>query len=134
MIVAYDGSEESRAALLWALRETAPDAPILPVAVLGHEPSPVPVLSRLPGAPSERNRAARRIASAWNEDGADLHDLVELRFEHGHPAEALAAVAESEDAELIVIGHHRGRRVQGLRPSVAEDLVRRAPCPVVVVP
>lgn len=133
VVVAYDGSDEARAALLWALRDGA-DGPVLPVAVLGHEPSPVPGVSRLPGGPDERSRVARRIAEAWNEDGADLRDVAELRFEHGRPARTLAAVAEAEHAELIVIGHHRGRRLQGLRASVAEDLVRLSPCPVVVVP
>lgn len=134
VIVAYDGSDESRAALLWALHDTAPDGVVLPVAVLGHEPSPVPGLSRLPGAPEERSHVARRIAGAWDEDGAELRDIAELRFEHGHPAEVLAAVAEREDAAMIVVGHHRGRRLQSLRPSVAEDLLRKARCPVVVVP
>ena len=50
LIVAYDGSDEARSALLWALREAAPDGAVLPVAVLGREPSPLPVLSRLPWA------------------------------------------------------------------------------------
>jgi len=134
VVVGYDGSEESRSALLWALRDTAPDGTVVPVAVLGHEPSPVPGVSLVPGVPDERARVARRIAGAWDADGADLRDVAELRFEHGHPASVLAAVAASEDAEMIVVGHHRGRRLAALRPSVAEDLLREAHCPVVVVP
>lgn len=133
VLVAYDGSEESRAALLWALRETPLDHAVRPVAVLGHEPSPLPVVGRLPGMPDEVSRAARRIAAAWDIDGAALRDVAELRLEHGHPAETLARIAAEEDAELIVVGHHRGRHAEALRASVAEDLLRLAPCPVVVV-
>jgi nucleotide-binding universal stress UspA family protein len=133
VVVAYDGSEESRTALLWALHETPATGRVLPVAVLGHEPSPLPVLSRLPGPPDEAERVALRIASRWNEDGRDLHDVADLRFERGHPAEVLARIAEDEDAEMIVLGHDRSRWASGLRASVAEDLLRLAPCPVIIV-
>ena len=133
VVVAYDGSDESRGALLWALTESAPEQPLMPVAVLGHQPSPLPLVDRVPHAPDEADRVARRIVSRWDEDGLALRDVAELRIERGHPAQVLARIAEEEGAELIVIGHHRGRRVGALRASVAEDLLRLAPCPVAVV-
>jgi nucleotide-binding universal stress UspA family protein len=111
-VVAYDGTDEARAALLWALAEKAP---VVPVAVLENE------------------RDTRRIVSCWDEDGAELRDVAELQVVRGHAAPTLARVAADQGADLIVIGHHRGRHLQGLRPSVTEDLIRLAPCPVVVV-
>jgi nucleotide-binding universal stress UspA family protein len=133
VVVAYDGTDEARGALLWALHQAAGDQQVLPVAVLGHEPSPLPLFDRIVPAPDETDRVARRIAGAWNEDGADLADVAPLRFVRGHPAPALAALADDVGAELIVMGHHRGRRLEGVRASVARDLIRVAPCPVVVV-
>jgi nucleotide-binding universal stress UspA family protein len=132
VVVAYDGGDASREALLWALTQTPGDERIVPVAALGHEPSPLPLLSRLPGVPDEIARAARRIAPRWDEDGRDLRDFAELSFERGHPAEVLARVAAREDADLIVLGHPR--EGWSMRPSTAEELIRRAPCPVMVLP
>ena len=57
----------------------------------------------------------------------------ELRFARGPAAQTLADIAAEVGADLIVVGHHRGRHLQGLRPSVASDLIQLAPCPVVVV-
>lgn len=52
----------------------------------------------------------------------------------GHPADIVLQVARDWPADLIVIGSH-GRRGLGraLLGSVAESVVRRTPCPVLVV-
>jgi nucleotide-binding universal stress UspA family protein len=59
---------------------------------------------------------------------------IEYRLEHGEPAPVILAVAEQIGADLIVIGTH-GRT--GLRRllmgSVAEHVIRKAPCPVLTV-
>lgn len=59
---------------------------------------------------------------------------VEAKVISGHPVAAICRAAEQEQADLIVIGSH-GRT--GLRHvllgSVAEQVVRYAPCPVAVV-
>ncbi len=64
------------------------------------------------------------------EGGADIeHELVQI---HGvNVAASLAEYAENHAIDLIVMGTH-GRRgfKHWLLGSVAEDLVRRAPCPV----
>jgi nucleotide-binding universal stress UspA family protein len=53
----------------------------------------------------------------------------------GHPAETILHAARSWAADLLVLGSH-GR--SGLRRvligSVAETVVRRAPCPVLIIP
>lgn len=58
---------------------------------------------------------------------ADTHWLVDV----GHPADRLVALAEEENASLIVIGSTGPR--SSLLGSISADVSRRAPCPVVVV-
>ena len=108
VVVGYDGSDAARSAVLWALRETAPDTRIVAVAALGH---------------GEAHDAAR-VQERWATDGEDLKGIAELRVESGvAPANALIAVAGRERARMIVIGHPHGRRLEPLRASVARDLL-----------
>ncbi|HEX4180354.1 MAG TPA: universal stress protein, partial [Caulobacteraceae bacterium] len=52
----------------------------------------------------------------------------------GHPAEEIVAAAQAWSADLIVIGSHgRSALTQVLLGSVAEAVMRNAPCPVLVV-
>jgi universal stress protein A len=62
----------------------------------------------------------------------------EVPFEHklmvGDPATAIVDAAENEHADLIVMGTHgRTGLTRLLMGSVAEAVVRRAPCPVLTV-
>jgi nucleotide-binding universal stress UspA family protein len=59
---------------------------------------------------------------------------VERRLLAGDPADAIIRLAETEDVDLIVMGTH-GRRglTRLLMGSVAEVVVRAAPCPVLTV-
>jgi nucleotide-binding universal stress UspA family protein len=52
----------------------------------------------------------------------------------GDPAEAIVQLAESDHVDLIVLGTHgRTGLTRLLMGSVAEAVVRRAPCPVLTV-
>jgi nucleotide-binding universal stress UspA family protein len=60
-----------------------------------------------------------------------------ITFEHrlvmGDPATEIVRVAEEEKAELIVLGTHgRTGLSRILMGSVAEAVVRHAPCPVLI--
>jgi nucleotide-binding universal stress UspA family protein len=59
---------------------------------------------------------------------------VETRIPTGIPSEEVLAAAETEDADLIVVGT-RGRTglAHVLLGSTAERIIRRAPCPVLAV-
>lgn len=62
-------------------------------------------------------------------------DHADVSFEHrlvaGRPAERIVELARQEHADLIVLGTHgRTGIVRLLLGSVAEAVVRRAPCPV----
>jgi nucleotide-binding universal stress UspA family protein len=64
---------------------------------------------------------------------ADRH--VETRLVEGSPAERLLGIADEEGAAFIVAGSRgRGAMASGVLGSVSRTLVRKANCPVVVVP
>jgi nucleotide-binding universal stress UspA family protein len=67
------------------------------------------------------------LADSATEVDCGAHWLVDV----GHPADRLVAVAEEENAALIVVGSTGPR--SSLLGSVSADVSRRAPCPVVVV-
>ena len=59
----------------------------------------------------------------------------ELRLEKGDPTAALLAVAQDEDAELVVVSTGgRGTASPVLLGGTASALMRSCPCPVLVVP
>ena len=59
---------------------------------------------------------------------------VERRLLAGDPADAIIRLAESENIDLIVMGTHGRRGLSRLlMGSVAEAVVRAAPCPVLTV-
>jgi nucleotide-binding universal stress UspA family protein len=76
--------------------------------------------------------AARRLHERLtDEDRAVLHAHVVVETSDA-PADAIAAYAASANIDLIVMGTH-GRSAQLLVGSVAERLVRTAPCPMLTV-
>jgi nucleotide-binding universal stress UspA family protein len=78
-----------------------------------------------------------------NEDAlTQLHDLMpesfhgawEVEVAAGPPAETIVRIAQERDADLIVMGTHGRTGLQHiLLGSVAEKVVRLAPCPVLTV-
>lgn len=73
-----------------------------------------------------------RIASVATRAGVD----VELRIEAGDPTRAIAWVAETLGASMIVVGTHRGRgrASEFFSGSIAAQLSHRQHRPVLVVP
>lgn len=60
-----------------------------------------------------------------------VHDFVES----GKPAAAIVEVAKKWHADLIVMGSHGRGKVAGiLMGSVSQDVLRQAPCPILVAP
>jgi len=57
------------------------------------------------------------------------------RLEHGNPGMKIVETADNEDADLIVVGVRRGRRLRDLvRWSVSGYVIDHASCPVLVLP
>jgi len=82
------------------------------------------------------------LATATKKKLSDLEELVtavglETRSVElqGPPLEHILAQAESERVDLIVIGsHHHGAFYHLFEGGVTEGILRRARCPVLVVP
>jgi len=73
--------------------------------------------------------AERVVEEAAREVGAD-----EARVEHGDVGPTICQVAEEEGADLVVLGtHDRSRWSRLWFGSVSDQVVRNAPCPVLVV-
>lgn len=90
-------------------------------------------------APTEEERTALRHAAQTHLESTALklhRSGLEIRcaVTEGHPGDMIRAYADKEHVDLIVMGTH-GRRGFShlLLGSVAEYLVRMAPCPVLTV-
>jgi nucleotide-binding universal stress UspA family protein len=101
---------------------------------------PVPLTAPLPWKVVEELReiAERQAQEHFRTllDGARSSGVAaRVRLETGTPAPRIAEVAREEAADLVVMGTH-GRTGLGrvLLGSVADRVVRLAPCPVVTVP
>jgi nucleotide-binding universal stress UspA family protein len=128
VVVGYDGSEASRRAL-WRAAEAA-----------GSGGEVVVVTAAPPLGPHEWGTEPEiPIEATWRllEEAATLLEGnaidVSTRIERAEPAEALAEAARSVDADLIVVGARGGSYLnRTLRGPVAEKLVTRSPCDLLV--
>lgn len=132
VVVGMDGSPRGEAALRWALEAGAhagdivrailvrPRDTLLPGASLALQPH-----GRVP----ERDYSLEDHVAGLN---IETVATVETRTVHGDPATEL--VTASADADLLVLGTHRGGAVADLvLGSVGRECVRFSRCPVVVI-
>ncbi len=64
----------------------------------------------------------------------DVPDVELNVYQHPSPGRALCELAEDEGADLLILGSHgRSGLSRAFLGSVAERVVRHAPCPVLVV-
>jgi universal stress protein A len=77
---------------------------------------------------------AQRLLEERAAAAAALAGRVKTVLRRGEPGEVLATMARDENIDLLVVGtHQRHRAGDILVGSVAERLIRLAPCTVVVV-
>jgi nucleotide-binding universal stress UspA family protein len=143
IVVGVDGSGASREALRWAADEARlRSAPLVAVhawSFIPAQPIGDPGMLAMPagdlagqlGAESEAARISLQAAvdeALGPEPGIE----VEQKLVEGEAGDAL--VAESESAELVVVGSHgRSGLKAALLGSVSRHVASHAACPVVVV-
>ncbi len=135
IVVGYDGSESSRVALTWALREARSRAiPVLIVHALNPVAGTLAGLGTYARFSADRRAAAERmLLAAVHESRREVPGVeLESRVVEGPTVPAL--LEELAGAELAVVGSRGlGGFTELLVGSVAVQLVTYAPCPVVVV-
>jgi Universal stress protein UspA and related nucleotide-binding proteins len=135
IIVGVDGSDSSRQALQWAVREARIREAELEVVMAWRPPfvSGYPYAG-IPFDPSEFERGARRSLDELV-DAMDVTGIpkVERKLTLGDAAVTLLDAAK--DADLLVVGSRgRGGFTGLLLGSVSHHLAHHSPCPLVVVP
>lgn len=135
IVVGVDGSEGGRRALHWAIVEGRRTGSAVEAVTAwtwdGLDGSMVAATN--PAA--ERERAERVSRQELDQILAGLGSPSPISREvvEGHPVDVLTKAAER--ARLLVLGSHgHGRLHHAVLGSVAEECIRRAACPVVVVP
>ena len=142
IVCGVDGSAHSQAALRVAGRLSERLGLKLVVAHVA-EPAYIPYAASVPfggmagghalteEVESQQEAAERLVGQIVVSSGLD----VERRGLVGVPADRLAALADDEDAELIVVGSRgRGAFTSAFLGSVSNSLVDVARCPVLIVP
>jgi nucleotide-binding universal stress UspA family protein len=127
---AFDGSPESRRALDWAAHLTRTAAGRLRVISV-HAPLPVAGLGF--AAQSVESGLRQELKREQAAAVASLNGPVEALVRDGSPARVL--VEASREADLLVMGSRgHGPLPAALLGGVAQHVVRRAACPVVIHP
>jgi nucleotide-binding universal stress UspA family protein len=97
-----------------------PDAPVYERVVCGYE---------------ENDRGEDALVLAQRIAERDGGELQVVHVEKGSPADALQALAERGDADLIVLGSTRHAALGSVAPgSVAEHLLKGARCRLIIAP
>lgn len=157
LLVPTDFSDPARHALQYALKEATlhqarvtllhvlPPRTTTEVYYLSHAPEPPPLgsLDAVGGLETQVPPDPAAVLRDFNEETLarlrelipdSFHGTVEAEIATGHAADTIVRVAQERNADLIVMGT-RGRT--GLQHvvlgSVAERVVRLAPCPVLTV-
>jgi nucleotide-binding universal stress UspA family protein len=130
IVVGVDGSEASRRALRWAVHEAAArDGTVQAVTAWRWDlPSGLDTAGYIG---DEQERATEMLAQEIARLPAGTP--VASQVLEGRSADVLGEVAR--DADLLVLGSHGHSRVwHTVLGSVAEECIRKATCPVVVIP
>lgn len=127
IVAGVDGSEPSRAALAWAVRQARLTGAIVEAVIAWKLPATYglipPLRADFPGV------TVKVLTKAIAEAGGP--DVIQPRVMVGHAAKVL--VEASAGAELLVVGSRRHYRFPVSRRSVSLYCVQHAHCPVTVI-
>jgi nucleotide-binding universal stress UspA family protein len=134
IVVGVNGSDASRLAIEQAAREAElRNAPLIAVRAYSGERAPAaqPV-SAVRTAEDERLEAESLLRDAIREVLGDRADTVEVRAVLGLAGRKIVETAHKVNAQLIVLATHGSRSM--LLGTVSQYVLRKAPCPVLIVP
>lgn len=133
LLVPADGSPPSLAALAHAIalaEDLGSSVDVLHVV----GPEAFSVGSTSPMAPEARRATDEALDAAFAEAAARLGSRVSRQTVSGDPLRTIVETARAGRYDLVVLGTHaRSGRIRQLMGSVAEGVVRNAPCPVLTV-
>lgn len=132
ILIAYDGSDESRRGLRYAERLVADDVvSVISVApALIEAPRTAEYTDPASDPATHRQQLEDARAIIVEASGVEPETIQAV----GNPAAEIIAAAEARDVELIVVGRRGQHMVERfLMGSVADRVVRHAACDVLVV-
>jgi nucleotide-binding universal stress UspA family protein len=134
LLIAYDGSDESKKAFQMGLEIAAKFSAQVIVVSVARPPEP-PVAVEMEAV---LERAAEYYRSGYDilkESASALGITPRFEIKMGHPAEQIVLLANEEKAQMIVLGHRGGGSfLQRWRlGSIARRVMNYARCTVVVV-
>jgi nucleotide-binding universal stress UspA family protein len=134
IVVGYDGSDASRAALLFAARQAGPRGRVFVVHAFELPPDLLgsPNYEQLLSQRRDRGEALLKELPLAEEPLAGPAYEVELIG--GPAAEVIERVARVREADEIVVGARGLGRLRALLGSVSHELLHIAGRPVVVIP
>ena len=138
ILCAVDFSDASRDALRLAAEEARDSGAELIVAHAWVPP--VYFVGEMVGLPAsvlgDMIGTAERELAAWKTEASGYGATrVRSAFLHGAPWHEIVQLAKKDGADLIIVGTHGRTGIRhALIGSVAEKIVRHAPCAVLVVP
>ncbi len=141
IVVGVDGSDNSRRALRWAMREAVQHH--VPLAVMTVHPEPVRPATRIywgvhdyPESSHDPELARKAVQDFADKVASEIGETVPevtVSVATGDVAEEL--VKASRDADMLVVGSRGGGGfARLLMGSVSSQVTHHAACPVVVIP
>lgn len=132
IVVGVDGSPAGRRALHWAVHEAARRRREVEAVIAWRWDTAEGTDTVSSGAAQDAawtvNREVQNVAA-----GERASVSISTRVMEGRPADVLTKAAAN--ADLLVIGSHgHSHRLHEVLGSVAEECIRNATCPVVVLP
>ena len=98
---------------------------------VGFDGGPHEVRDQIAAEYQQEHKALQDLADSLRNEGVDATAVL-IR---GSIVETVIGQAESHDTDLIVVGSHgHGAVYDILVGSISEGIIRKAPCPVTVVP
>ena len=134
IVVGYDGSPTSRAAVDHAARQAGPQGKVYVVHSYGPPPDWLGFPNYQRVLDDHRARGKATLDALTMTDDPLLETNFETELLDSPAAEAITQVAQTRDADEIVIGSRGLGRVRSALGSVSQEVLHRASVPVLVIP